>query len=246
MVPGTVRKGVLFGTLLLCSAALYAQRFENVKATFQNGTAIITYDLLGGSPGQKFNVEIYGSHNSYATPLKAVTGDVGTNVNGGAQRQVQWNAAAELGSYNGDIVFRLKGSLAVAPFSIISPTASVRRGKNTSVKWKGGSSNQQVKLDVVQNGGVVQSITTGTSNTGEFTWHVPSDLAKGTYNIKLTSGNDTAQSNTIQVKSKLPLLLIAAPVVVVGVLIAVLVKPDPDKGGGVIPDEDLPDAPGPK
>lgn len=247
MVFKVIRKGILCAAILVYSATLHAQRFENVKATFNNGTVVITYDLTGGTPNQQYRVEIFGSHNSYSVPLKAVTGDVGNNVNAGTNRQVQWNAAVELGPYSGDIVFRLRGAPIAIPFSFTEP-ASVRRGKSTVVKWRGGLPGQQVKLEVIQNGTVVNSITTGTNNTGEFNWQVPSDLAKGNYNLRITGGSETSQSNLIKVKSKMPVFLIVAPVVVVGVLIAVLAKKDPtnDPGGGATPTENLPDAPGPK
>ncbi len=240
-----IRKGILC-VAVLCSFVAHAQRFENVRATFNNGTVLITYDLTGASTGQQFNVQIFGSHNNYSAPLKAVTGDVGEKVNPGANRQIQWNAAAELGTYSGDIAFRLKGAPIAMPFSFTGPQ-SVRRGKNAVIKWKGGLPNQQVRLEVVQNGSVVNSITTGTNNSGEYTWLVPSDLPRGSYNLKITGGAETAQSNTIKAKSKLPLFLIVAPVVVAGVLIAVLAKKDPSTPGSGDPtSEDLPDAPGPK
>lgn len=245
MAPRTLRIAILCAAMFY-SVALHAQRFENVRATFQNGTVVIAYDLVGTS-GQKFNVDIFGSHNNYATPLKAVAGDIGKNVNAGLNRQVQWNAAAELGTYSGDIVFRLRGEPMPVPFSFTSPKSSVRRGKNAQVKWSGGPVGQQVKLDVVQNGSVVNTISTGTSNSGEFTWQVPADLPKGAYNLRITSGAETAQSSTIKVKSKLPLLLIAAPIIVVGIIIAVLPKKDKDDpGGGGSASDELPDAPGPK
>jgi hypothetical protein len=244
MVFRTIRKGIVC-VAVLYSITLHAQRFENVKAMFNNGTVVITYDITGSSQGQKFNVEIFGSHNNYSVPLKAVSGDVGTNVIGGMNRQIQWNAAAELGSYTGDIVFRLRGAPAPVPFSFVSPS-SVRRGKSAKIKWVGGSPNQQVRLEVIQNGNVVNSVTTGTANTGEYTWAVPSDIAKGDYNLKITAGSETAQSGAIKVKSKLPMLLIVAPVVVVGVLIAVLTKKDPDSPGNTDTTEELPSAPSPK
>ncbi|HZY78674.1 MAG TPA: Ser-Thr-rich GPI-anchored membrane family protein [Cyclobacteriaceae bacterium] len=246
MVCRIIRKGIICVAIFF-SGTLYAQRFENVRAVFSNGTVVITYDITAAAAGQKFNVEIFGSHNNYSVPLKAVTGDVGANVNAGLNRQVQWNAAAELGTYSGDVVFRLKGSLAPVPFSFVGPT-SVRRGKNAKVKWVGGPPNQQVKLEVIQNGNVVNSITTGTNNTGEYAWSVPPDLAKGDYNLRITGGGETAQSNTVKVKSKLPILLIAAPVVVVGVLIAVLAKKGPgtDNPPNNTTSDELPDAPGPK
>jgi membrane-associated protease RseP (regulator of RpoE activity) len=247
MAPLTIRIGILC-IALFSSAALHAQRFENVRATFQNGTVNITYDLVGtGSSPRKFNVEIFGSHNNYSAPLKAVVGDVGKGVNPGLSRQIQWNAAAELGTYNGDVVFRLRGEPMPIPFSFTSPKTSVRRGKNAQITWVGGPVGQQVKLEVIQNGSIINTISTGTSNNGSFTWQVPADLPKGAYNLKISGGAETAQSNTIKVKSKLPMFLIVAPIVVVGIIIAVLPKKDKDDPGGADPtSEDLPDAPGPK
>jgi hypothetical protein len=247
MILRITTRSILF-LVFFCAITAHAQRFENVRTSFSGGTVIILYDITGSKQDQKFNVEIFGSHNSYISPLKNVLGDVGPNVSGGLNRQVQWNAAAELGTFNGDVTFRLRGELIVVPYSFVAPAegGSVRRGKEAQIKWNGGAAGQQVKLDVIQNGSVVNTIAAGTSNTGEFVWQVPSDMQKGAYNVRLTAGTQTIQSGTFKVKAKIPLLLKVSPLIVAGIIIIVLPKDKPTTPGTGSEDSDLPDAPGPK
>jgi hypothetical protein len=247
MIQRITARSVAF-LAFFCSVEALAQRFENVRTSFSAGMVTIVYDITGSTPDQKFNVEIFGSHNNFSTPLKNVIGDVGQNVSGGFNKQVQWNATADLGTFNGDITFRLRGEVVGAAYTITNPAGgrTLRTGKSATITWKGGLTAQQVKLDLVQNGTVVNSITTGTANSGEFVWQVPSDIPKGNYNLRLVGGSQTTQSSTFRIAKKIPLWLKLSPLVVAGVLIAVLAKDKPTTPGTETGDDDLPNAPDPK
>lgn len=224
-----------------------AQRIENFKASYAEGKVLITYDLISSKPADKFKVELYGSHNNYSVPIKLVTGDVGKNIGPGVNKSVEWNAAVELGTFNGDVVFKLKGELLPPPLVITSPTEGSRitRGKTTEIKWTGGApGNPSVSIDLTQKGAVVKTIVSTTNNNGAYTWSIPADLPKGEYTMKLTNGPETAQRGAIKVKSKLPLWVKLAPIAVVGVVVAILAKGGGGGDEGSANDE-LPNAPKP-
>jgi hypothetical protein len=237
---------------LLCSAVLIltiparGQKIENVRASFADGKAVILYDLTAIKPDQKFEIQIFGSHNNYAVALTRVSGDVGKDVSGGLSKRIEWNAAEELGTFSGDIVFRVRGQLIIAPLAITNPTlnSSYRRGKTAELAWTGGVPTQQTKLEIMQDGKVLQALPS-VSNTGSYTWEIPSDFAKGTYTLRVSTGSEQKESSPFKVKAKVPLLLKLSPIILAGIVIAVLPKGKSPKDNTTT-DEDLPDAPGPK
>src|SRR5258706_12104077 len=108
---------VLLSCLALPIHHLAAQSIQNVKATFQDGKATIVYDLTSGKTNQKYSLELFSSHNNFSTPLASLSGDIGKSITSGTGKKIIWNAAEELGEYHGDITFRVKGSLIIAPFA---------------------------------------------------------------------------------------------------------------------------------
>lgn len=233
---------VLF-LLLFISAAASAQ-IENVHATNVAGRVVITYDL-NGTADQKYIITIYSSHNNYASPLRFVVGDAGRDVAVGKGKRVEWDIAQELVTYSGNITFRVRGEVIATPLTFKTPAANatVKKGKSTQITWSGGRQGQPIKVELLQDGTTVQSIKE-TTNTGVVVWDVPKDLAKGVYQVRITGAGENAISQPFNIKPKPPLLWIIAPIVVVGIIIAVL-----PKGGGEKPDDeakDLPDAPIPQ
>jgi hypothetical protein len=236
-----IRLTILYSVLFLVPAITFGQSISNVKAENQSGKVIITYDL-NGSNDVKYNITLFGSHDSYQTQLRYVVGDVGKGVTAGPGKRIEWDVNQELVTYQGNITFKIRGEVIALPLSINTPS-SARQGKTTTITWSGGKRDQKVHIDLVKDGTVAQSIG-DTNNTGTYKWSVPKDIAKGSYQLRLTSGNETVNSQSFSLNKKIPLWIIAAPVVVVGVIVAVLVsKPKSNSGGG---DGPLPDAPTPK
>lgn len=235
---------------ILCALVptlLKAQRLENLVATFRDGKVILVYNLSGGKDGQLYKIAVYGSHNNFATPLKLVRGDVGESVGVGTGKSIEWNAADELGSFSGEIAFRLRGEPVIMPIKFMNPQngASFKRGKGAAITWNGGNPTQSIRLEVVKDGKVVQSVTQSTANNGSFTWNIPSKFSKGDYTMRLTSGAEVVQSSSFKVKAKVPLILKATPLIIIGVVLAVMPKKSPGDTTTTT-SEDLPDASLPK
>lgn len=232
-------------TLLLSSSwqLLLAQSIENVQAAFTGERVLVTYDLIG-SADETYNIQIFGSHNNFSAPIRLVTGDVGPNVKAGKAKTIQWSIVEELVNFKGQITFRVRGEVVVPPLSIQSPgaNATVKNGKTTEVKWTGGRKTANVKIELLQNGAVTNSITDA-ANTGSYSWVVPKDLAKGTYSLRLSSGTESATAGPVIVKAPLPLWAKLAPIAVAGVVAVVILL---DKPIVPPPSTDLPDAPRPK
>ena len=227
-------------TLLLFTSLLsFSQSVQNIDARQENGKVIITYDITGGKPGQVYSLNLYYSRDNFATPLKQVTGDVGLNIEAGSGKKIVWEATLELGEFDGEIIFKIKGAVVIMPYVFVNPVEgkTMRRGKATQVKWTGGQAGQALKFSLLQEGRTVMAVGE-TQNTGAYAWRLPKKLAKGSYALQLESGSETVQSGVFIVKARLPLALKLAPIALVGGIIAIWPKPDTNN--------DLPAAPGPK
>lgn len=208
-----------------------AQSIQNVQAGLSGSTVIITYDLIASDKDQKFDVEIKSSKDNFVSPLKEVTGDVGTNQTAGTGKKIIWNARKELGQFKGDISFEVTATVTFTPLKFLQPTvgAGVKIGKPYSVKWQGGTSDRSLKLELMKNNTSVMDMG-NINNTGNYTWNVPKTMEKGeSYQFRLldpTKPNDAVLSARFNLK-KTSILVYAIPAAaLLGVGVAVLV------GGG--------------
>src|SRR6185295_7886990 len=93
---------VLFIAIFACAfLGVKAQKVENVRAAASGEQIIITYDLSGTKPEQRFKVNLYSSHNNFAAPVFQVTGDLGENVSAGKGKHIAWNAKNEIANFKG-------------------------------------------------------------------------------------------------------------------------------------------------
>lgn len=213
---------------LFASFHLYAQRLENIRAEAINGgeRVVITYDLVGANPDQKYKVNVYSSHNNYSTSLSQVSGDL-NDVTPGTGKRIEWNARGEMVEYSGDITFELRADPVSMPLTVRTPMGA-KLGKNLTINYSGVAPGETVKLDLIKSGVVVNQVGT-TTDPSKYTWSVPADVDKGSdYQIRLTSGTRTTTSGTFSVKSKIKPIwyLVPAGVVVVGVVVAVIAGKD--------------------
>jgi uncharacterized protein (TIGR02145 family) len=124
----------------LSSAVASAQKVTNVRARQEEKKIIVTYDLAGGQSGQTFTITLLVSEDggySWKGPLQAVTGDAGTGVTAGYNKQLVWDVLAEPGreKLQGDrIAFKVR-----AEYRPVSGLCG------QPVTW-GGKSYQTVKI----------------------------------------------------------------------------------------------------
>ena len=246
MVTSNFRK--LIQVILVCGfyfglVSGFAQSIQNLNATFSStGKVLLSYDVVGAKPNQSFSLDLYSSHNNFSTPLKHVSGDIGKNIPTGTGKKVNWDAAAELGNFNGQVTFKVKGEMIPLAFELKGPVngASARRGKNMNILWEGGKPDQVVLFELLKDNNRVLSLGE-TKNSGQYAWRIPKKFAKGTYSIKLTAGQEVKQSALFKVKARIPMLVKLLPILAVGGAVVVL-----GGGGEGTTNNDLPAAPGPK
>lgn len=231
-------KGFTFYLLLLIGiSSASAQSVENVVAeVLQNGKVVITYDLNGDPETERFNTSIYSSHNGYSSPLKNVSGDVSADysVIPGSAKRIEWDAATELGSFNGELAFEIRAE--VYRFLRVTkpaPGKSVRRGSTATINWTGGQPSEKVKIELLKSGIPVNNLGE-VNNSGSYNWSIPKETEKGKdYTLRFTGTSGSITSESFAVNAKFPLLLkigLAVPVVIV---VAVLLSKSSDDGGAL-------------
>lgn len=226
--------------VFLLGTRVFSQKVENIKAEFKEGKVTITYDLINGQASRLYDIHLYSSHNSFASALTNVSGDVGQNIKAGMGKKITWDAVTELVDFKGDLNFKITGEMMPLPWSIKTPAAnaSVRRGKKTMITWEGGKPTETIKLELYR-GPELISVLPETKNTGKHEWSVPRKQSKGTYVLKLNVGGKPVSSAEFKIKSKTPFIVKALPFVAIGVVLLTL--PDDSGGSG-----DLPYAPDPQ
>ncbi len=250
---------VLLLAIFACAfLGLNAQKVENVRAAANGEQIIITYDLTGTKPDQRFKVNLFSSHNSFAAPVQQVTGDVGENISAGKDKRIAWNARNEITDFKGNLSFEVRADLitpVVAPVTEpVNPPvtssqftfrdlSSAKRGGIMQINWTGGSTTENVKLELLKEN-VPQQTIMNSRNTGAYSWSVPADTKPGPYQLKITGSSGTGVSPYFAIKHKIPTLVKALPIVVIaGVLAA-----SGGGGGGTKPPigaSDLPTPPDP-
>lgn len=215
----------------MVSTRVASQTVENVKASIQHGSTVVTYDLIGFKAKEIYNVALYASFDNYNKPLKNVKGDVGDGVMEGKGKQIRWDQS-EAGTFHGEVTFVVRIALVFQPLRFINPTGGgIRKGQKTIIEWQGGYVQNEKELSLYHYDQKVAVL-------GKFQdrwlveWIVPKDLKKGDgYSFKLSSPNETLVSNTFRIKSRVPLALKLAPVVAIAAIVPFLGgKENPDDG----------------
>jgi hypothetical protein len=237
-----MRSYILLLLITFCASVAQGQSINNVRASFQDGKVVVTYDLTGGNEKQSYHVSLFSSHDNYASPVLSVSGDVGSNRQSGVANRIVWDVGLDLGEYKGTLTFRVSADPLPMAYEFTKPalSTSYRRGKQASISWNGGMVSENVTIELLNNGNVVQQISNA-RNSGIQNWAIPKGMAKGSgYQLRLRSSNgQTINSNNFSIKSKVPLALKVAPVVIAGLVIALLPTSDPGPDRIV----DLPAAP---
>ncbi len=94
-----------------------------------------------------------------------------------------------------DIWRAISGEGGGSAFAIIAPNGGEKwkQGKKQKIKWEPGDAGENVKLELLRNGTVVNTIKNATPNDGQMKWKVPNSLAPGNgYKVRATSKSNNA------------------------------------------------------
>ena len=147
---------------------------------------MISYDLVGATPSAAYRIELFSSIDNFNNPLRLVSGNVGDGVTAG-HKIIEWNAGEELGIFEREIMFEVKGyapkdpTKSLKPLSFIQPTtvSKVVRKKSVPVQWTGGDSHSKVNIELCRNNEVISTIGYSLPNTGKASWTVSKSTLQG-------------------------------------------------------------------
>jgi hypothetical protein len=209
--------------LLLAAATASAQEFSISKVELAGNNVVVYYDLVD-SVARVYSIMLYASTDSYASPLKEVTGDVGLEVPPGRLRKITWNAQKELGAtFKGELNVEVRGKVYI-PFVKLDgfDFKTFKRGKSYKIIWTGGRGNSVLNFDLYRG---EEKVTTypNVANVGHYDMAI-GKIKPGTYKLRISDAknkDDVVYSSSFKVKRKIPLLLTAAAAagVVAGIVV---------------------------
>jgi hypothetical protein len=247
MSPPDIRLAILCVFLLLGIDGA-AQQIQNVRADFDGEKAIIVYDMIAEQDDDRFNVQLFSSHDNYHNPLSLLIGDAGQSVQPGASRRITWDAKSSLpADFDGDVTFKVRASLTVTldhPTRLeIKPLnfAAYKRGGKLNMEWNGGKEGDSISIELFKGNNVVREIAE-VENKHIFSWSIPGKLKPGKgYSIrisKLVNADIQSMSQPFEIRPRMSMWVKLIPVAIAGGVIAFL-------SGSEDPKEEEPDLPGP-
>lgn len=235
---------ILLGMLIFSNHTARSQRVENIRANANGDIVNITYDLISLNENHLFEIRVYGSHNNYTFPLSLVSGEVGSDIKPGLNKSIVWRTADELGTYRGDIIFQIRGSVTgevvvepppqvEAPPIETEPTeesipdliinnprsgSAFKIGKSMPLQWLGGKRDEDIKIELFKSNMMLRNVGTSPNN-GSFNWTVPRDIKGSDFKIKLFNINTPESavfSGDFKIKGKTALIIKLLPLFAAG------------------------------
>ena len=225
--------------------SLFAQTVDIDFIELAGNKVVVHYNLEDPNPNRQYLVNLFASKDNFTSPLTRVTGDVGTEVKPGADRKITWDITKELGAFKGNLSFEVRGRIFV-PFVKLTDFDEgkiFKRGKNYPITWTSGNLSGQVNVELFNE---KQERVWGESNlpnSGKYDWYVPGSEKGGGYRLKFTNTKDRSDiqySRPFTIKPKIPVLLKAGGILVIGTGIIFLTSGQKPEAGGATPVESLP------
>ncbi|MEJ0056003.1 MAG: Ser-Thr-rich GPI-anchored membrane family protein [Bacteroidota bacterium] len=196
-------------------------RIFSIKKVEVDGDKVnILYDLNDPDPNRTYTISLYSSKDNFISQLDKVAGDVGLEIKPGGNKKISWSAAQELGpDFEGDVSLEVRGRVYI-PFVRLDGLQSVmKRSRENEITWSGGTQQNILNFDLYKGEEKITSFP-NIANVGHYTLILPSHTKPGSgYRFKITDSKNKDQivySKTFVVKRKIPLLLQAAPIILAG------------------------------
>lgn len=238
MVPALQK--VLLLLFIVISSQLSAQQFDIQHVYVDKGKVHVNFKVSENLEHERYRIRLYSSHDNFQQPLTHVSGPIaqGEVSSTGEEMQVIWDAQRELKEFEGNVQLELRGEVSYIPVHAENQSISAKQAKSTIITWDGGNPQDQIRIDLIKFGDVVESLGQA-SNSGRYTWQVTKDIPKGSdYAIRLVNLNNPGEefeTKTFKVKSKVGLVVKLAPVAALlvggGVYAVTSGLFEPDEGG---------------
>lgn len=236
---------ILCTLLLFMPVLLRAQQLSVDRVELNGGDVIFHYSLNDSTPGRSFMVNLYASRDNYINPLTALSGDYGTEVKAGNEKKIIWHAGRELGSsFDGKVSVEVRARVYV-PFILFDDFDKIKRGKPKNVTWRGGTRQSTLNFELYNKKDekvtTIPNISAAAGHTGLY---IPTDVKTGSgYRFKIIDSKNKDQvvyTGRFAIKRKIPLVLMAVPVAVLGGVVAFTGGGESGGPGGIPDPKDPP------
>lgn len=206
----------------LLSIFTFGQKLIVTDIQVKEQVIIVSYNLEELPPGNELQVQLFSSIDNFISPLKKVSGDIGSTLEAGYNKSITWNYAEEYPGYSGKISVEVRGKafIPVARFRNVTGGTIYKRGNNYGIDWKPGN-NKVVDIEVYQGSNRVQG-ESNINNSGNYNLQLLPTLKPGNnYRIKISDSRNPEEyvySESFTVKRKIPLLVKAVPIAIIGIL----------------------------
>jgi hypothetical protein len=236
-------KSVLFPVALLTSLTVMSQTFSIKRLEVAGDKINLYYDLVDTVSSRTYTIALYSSHDNFVLPVQKASGDLGLEVRPGRNRKIVWNAKEELGAaFNGKVGLEVRGRLYIPFVRLEGLNKKLKRLTPTEITWSGGTQQNILNFDLYRGEERVTRFA-NIANVGHYILTIPTTVKPGKgYRFKITDSRNKDQivnSAPFRVKRKIPLLMKAIPVVVIGLGSYLVVLGN--KGRREIPDPSIPD-----
>ena len=224
------------GLIILSFSFATAQEFSIKKIELTPESVILYYDLIDTVKSRTYSVSVFNSKDNFLNPINKVKGDVGLEVRPGENRKIMWNAKEELGlTFKGEVELEVRGKVYVpfVKFNDFQKGRIIKRGKATPLTWAGGTRQNILNFNLFKGDQLITTIP-NVANSGHFDLVLPTNVkpGEGYYFIVADSKNKDQKMITpeFNVKRKIPLLMKAIPLLLLGGSIPLLIpEPGPDE-----------------
>ena len=225
-----------------CTFVVVGQHIENISMELNEDNITISYDLIDNDEGTNtFDLQLFASHDGFASPLRLVSGDIGIEVDPGSSKTIAWEAKKEIGEFKGQLFIEIRGVVTPPFLTIVSPTngSKFKPGKTAEVRWV-SNTDEDIDISLFKGKAKISTITQGT-NEAIMNWTIPKSIEKGIYQLQFSRSGNTAKtisSSEFVIAKGRPIWVIIAGVAVVGGVTGIVLveKPTETPGDNEIPD----------
>ena len=213
-----------------------AQSLELGRIEYVDELVVIHYSLMDSTPGRLYVVRAYFSQDNFLTPLNNVNGDLGFEVRPGIEKKIFWNPRKELGSsFNGKVAVELRATVFV-PFiklNAFEKYKNVVRGRNYTITWSGGSAQNILNFELLQNDKLVASFP-NIANVGHHGLKFPVRVPVGeNYRLRVLDSknpDEVVHTGTFSIRRRIPQAFKLTGVTILGAGIFALLPKTTDSG----------------
>jgi hypothetical protein len=215
----------------LINISVQGQDINIKRIELDNEAIILSYDLKDTTQGRFYTVNLYSSIDNFINPIQNLVGDIGLEIRPGSDHKIQVNTRNEFGrTFEGKVAFELRAKVYI-PFIRLdgfNDYKKFKRGKAYEIRWSGGRPQNVLNFDLYRGNKRVHTFS-NVANRGKYTMIFPPNTKPGNdYRFKISdikNNDEIVNTKNFAITSKVPLVVKVIPVIAIGSVLYVLLRP---------------------